>query len=629
MSSFHSRISKNSPLIQKLFYITVKTKQIKSFKLDPFNLEFALVSTDVAGISEKELSILSFLSFFDKFTEPFSIDVVRDYEDLLFYKTIRSCRFDNVIINTSQENPENILPGVSSASTRKWEITEEHPDYCILKDGLYCKTYTLSMLHDDLPPGWIYGLYQYSDAIRIFVEPVPDGKTQSTIANHKSAAATMSSATGMNSTDNISIIKELVLNKKNQKLFFTRINIVLLAADVSSLRSREKEFLQNTKNIPGIETAKHVQKKLLHGTEGQRILMVSSAFHCLIPFVTSELYEEGGILLGENTMTGNPIRWNINNRINRNTVLASTSGSGKTTLAMMIIHAFEKMHHNAFIFGVDPENEYAVLGQNMGFTCVDYSFGKKMGLDLFKMVPDTFAATETLCNALNVPEVDRIIPNMAATTLANLDISHRSFTKFYEIMEKNETDNHALKYFKMLTIPPYSDFFEGEPPKSNKIILSLKNIGSAGGTVHRLITQIALSYAMGRALLMPKIIPKLFMLDEVWMLLQHDSLGNYIQNLSRRGRKYNINLMMATQNIEDMTDNVSARNVLVNSDTVMFLRQSEATAKSLREHFVLSDNAVSYMMRLNRGQALIKYGNSMVPVNILPDDEQLKLFRPR
>ena len=128
---------------------------------------------------------------------------------------------------------------------------------------------------------------------------------------------------------------------------------------------------------------------------------------------------------------------------------------------------------------------------------------------------------------------------------------------------------------------------------------------------------------------MPKIIPKLFMLDEVWMLLQHDSLGNYIQNLSRRGRKYNINLMMATQNIEDMTDNVSARNVLVNSDTVMFLRQSEATAKSLREHFVLSDNAVSYMMRLNRGQALIKYGNSMVPVNILPDDEQLKLFRPR
>ena len=249
MSSFHSRISKNSPLIQKLFYITVKTKQIKSFKLDPFNLEFALVSTDVAGISEKELSILSFLSFFDKFTEPFSIDVVRDYEDLLFYKTIRSCRFDNVIINTSQENPENILPGVSSASTRKWEITEEYPDYCILKDGLYCKTYTLSMLHDDLPPGWIYGLYQYSDAIRIFVEPIPDRKIQSTIANHKSAAATMSSATGMNSTDNISIIKELVLNKKNQKLFFTRINIVLLAADVSSLRSREKEFLQNTKTF--------------------------------------------------------------------------------------------------------------------------------------------------------------------------------------------------------------------------------------------------------------------------------------------------------------------------------------------------------------------------------------------
>lgn len=121
----------------------------------------------------------------------------------------------------------------------------------------------------------------------------------------------------------------------------------------------------------------------------------------------------------------------------------------------------------------------------------------------------------------------------------------------------------------------------------------------------------------------------MIMLDEVWMLLQHESLGNYIQNLSRRGRKYNINLMMATQNIEDMTGNIAARNVLVNSDTVMFLRQSEVTISALKEHFVLSEQAISFLMRLKRGQVLIKYGNHMVPINILPDAAQLELFRPK
>ena len=610
----------------------MKTKT-SSFLLEPFNLEFSSDDSIVTGVSERNILISQFLSLFGKFDEPFSIEIVRDYEELLFHKTVRQCTFDSVIINTTQRDTANIIDktGIqySHTATRKWEIREEHPNYCILQDGLHCKTYTLTGLYDDLQPGWIYQMYQYSDAVRIFIEPVPKEKTRSVISNHKSAAATMSSATKMDTTENIAMIKELVLNKNSEKLFFVRINIILLAEDHPSLIRREKLFLQNTKNIPGIATAKHIQSKMLHGKEGQRILLSTSAFHALIPFSTSELYEEGGALLGENMITGNPVQWNINNRLNRNTILAATSGSGKTTVAMMIIHSFEKMYPNSFIFGVDPESEYSALGQNMGFTYIDYSFGKKMGLDLFRMVPDTFAAAETLCNALNVPEVDRVIPNTAAAQLAKLDITQKSFRKFYDIMNENTDDSNAMKYFKMLTVPPYSDFFEGESPTSRRIILSLKNIGSAGGTVHRLITQIALSYAMGRALLMPKIIPKLFMLDEVWMLLQHDSLGNYIQNLSRRGRKYNINLMMATQNIEDMTGNIAARNVLVNSDTVMFLRQSEATVSALREHFVLSEKAVSFLMRLGRGQALMKYGNHMVPINILPDKEQLELFRPR
>ena len=610
----------------------MKTRQISSFQLVPLNLEFAASSKQLAGVSERDVIISKFLSLFDKLESPFWLDVIRDYEELLFYKTPRYCAFDNTILNITDDNPDNILnsTGVryNRTDTRKWNVIHETPNYCILDDDLYAKSYTLSVLHDDLVPGWVYGLYRHADALRIFVEPIPAEKYQSIISNHKTAAITLSSTLKMDLAENISIIKELVLNKKVEKLYYTKVIPIILAKDLDTLNKKTKSFVQNTKNIPGIDTARHVQSQLIHGNIGQNILMSTSAFHALLPFCTSELYEEGGTLLGENMLTGNPIRWNINNRLNRNTVLAATSGSGKTTLAMLIIHAFESMYPQSFIFGVDPENEYAALGEKMGFEYIDYSFGKKMGLDLFKMVPDSFAAAETLCNALGVPELDRIQPNTAAARLAGIDIADRSFTLFFKYLQ-DSGDEQIIRYFKALASPPYSDFFEGKSPTSNKIILSLKNIGSAGGTVHRLITQISLSYAMGRALLMPKIIPKLFMLDEVWMLLQHDTLGNYIQNLSRRGRKYNINLMMATQNIEDMTDNISARNVLVNSDTVMFLRQSEATIQSLKEHFVLSDRAVSFLMQLERGQALIKYGNNMVPARILPDKTQLELFRPR
>jgi len=616
---------------------------VQSFLLHPFNLEFSSDSTRIAGVSERDILISQFLRLFDGFEGPFYFEMVRDYEDLLFYKTVRNCIFDKVILNTADSHPQTVLnlAGIryEKTDTRNWQILDEYPNYVTLQDGMCCKTFALTSLLDDLRPGWLYDLYQSSDAVKVYVQPVPEEKTRPVIANHRTAQMTLSSASKMDATANIGIIKELVLNKRTEKLFFIKIMMSILAKNPDELKKREQEFLQTTKNTPGIQTAKHVQAKLLQGIVGQKILVSTSAFAALVPFSTSEVYEEGGILLGENMITGNPVRWNINNRMNRNTVLAATSGSGKTTLAMMIIQSFEKMYPQSFIFGVDPENEYVALGQNMGFTYIDYSFGKKMGLDLFKMVPDTFAASETLCNALNIDDASRLHANKAAAVLAKMEISQRSFKKFYQILQDLQPPSFdgpgyskyfdMLQYFEMLSSPPYSDFFEGQPPSSNKIILSLKNIGSAGGMVHRLITQIALSYAMGKALLMPKIIPKMIMLDEVWMLLQHQSLGNYIQNLSRRGRKYNINLMMATQNIEDMTGNVAAKNVLVNSDTVIFLRQSEATVSALKEHFVLSDFAVSFLMKLAIGQALIKYGNHMVPVNILPDKEQLELFRPR
>jgi len=227
------------------------------------------------------------------------------------------------------------------------------------------------------------------------------------------------------------------------------------------------------------------QKKLLDGM-GQKFLTVKSSMYAFVPFLTSELYEDGGFLLGENIDTLHPIQWNPNNRLNRNLVLAATSGSGKTTLAMMIIHAFEKMYPESFIFGIDPESEYKALGDNMGFHYIDYSQGQKMGFDTFKLLPDTITAAETLCDVMNVPELERTLPMLAAAKMSTLPISQRSFFQFYNILQdledKQPHKTQSSAYFEIMNNPPYSHLFEGEPPKNKKMILSLKNMGSPGST---------------------------------------------------------------------------------------------------------------------------------------------------
>ena len=611
-------------------------KNVKSFKLTPFNLWFSS-EKQVAGVSQQNVLTMKFWGLIDKFTQPFSIDMIKDPQTIRYHKDDKQMIFDRVYLNSVEDDVENIIKSANIGYEEvddavQWSDYQNEDDHLVRDiNGVVtlAKCFTLTRLHDELIPGWIYtNIYRHTAGVRIHIEPIPDDKCEVVIRNHSTSSKTMSNVTGLDMTGNIIAIKELVLNKKYEKLFFVSVVPVITGADKKDLDNVTSRFLQATKNVPGIDTAKYIQKQILEGKHAQKILISSSAFQSLIPFHTSELYEPGGILLGWNLLTQNPVRWDINLRLNRNNVLAATSGSGKTTLAMLIIHSFEKMYPNAFIFGIDPEHEYQVLGQKMGFEYIDYSFGKKMGMDLFKMVPDAFNATETLCETLGIPEIERTTANTVAAELAGINMKERSFRKFYELIEE-KNDENLLKYFRTLMNPPYIDFFDGKPPLSNKVILSLKNIGTAGGITHRLITQIALSYAMGKSLMMPKHIPKMIMLDEVWMLLQHGKLGNYIQNLSRRGRKYQINLMMATQNIEDMTNNDAARTVLVNSDTVMFLRQSESTVEALRTHFELSDLAVQYLLKLEKGQSLIKYGNDIVPTKIFVHDELLELFKAR
>lgn len=191
-------------------------KQINSYLLSPKNLLYSSDEKSVSDVSEKDLIVGNFIDFINGLQEPCTIEMVRDYEDLLFHKTIQSCKFDRVILNT----PEDIKPILeqydiqyTKTNTRKWDIQKEYPDYCITEEGLYCKTYVLSVIPGELQPGWIYSVYAMADTVKMHIKPINKDKQKSVINNHKSSKLSEASTTDLVNTDDILAIRELVLKK--------------------------------------------------------------------------------------------------------------------------------------------------------------------------------------------------------------------------------------------------------------------------------------------------------------------------------------------------------------------------------------------------------------------------------
>ncbi len=338
------------------FVKTAKEEKINSYLLKPQNFFYSSQEPSVAEISEQDVLVTRFIDFINGLQRPFSLEMIKDYDDLMFHKSMRRCVFDRVILNTAEDAAAMLDSSdirYESTPTRRREIRDESPGHVILKDGLYCKTYALTAMPSEIQSGWFYHMYSMSDALRLHVCPIPDDKRKSVINNHKSSELSAASTSDLADADDIMAMRELVLKRSdNEGLFLIKISVSILSDSLDGLQKRQRSFEQKTRSRFSLHTSSHVQKSLLDGTIGYPFLVIRSTFAALIPFHTSELDEDGGFLIGVNNKTGHPFQWNPQNRMNKNTVLVAPSGSGKTTTAMMIIHCFEKTYPESLLFGL-------------------------------------------------------------------------------------------------------------------------------------------------------------------------------------------------------------------------------------------------------------------------------------
>ncbi|WP_051688255.1 VirB4 family type IV secretion system protein [Desulfofalx alkaliphila] len=113
-------------------------------------------------------------------------------------------------------------------------------------------------------------------------------------------------------------------------------------------------------------------------------------------------------------------------------------------------------------------------------------------------------------------------------------------------------------------------------------------------------------------------VDKRIVLDEAWFFMKYQDSADFLENLSKRGRKYRTSLVVASQQIEDFLDKKEGRAVIGNCETFILLRQNAALVDHVVETFRLSGGCREYLQSFAPGEAIISIGGNLTAVKITP-----------
>ena len=280
------------------------------------------------------------------------------------------------------------------------------------------------------------------------------------------------------------------------------------------------------------------------------------------------------------------------------------------------------MYPNAFFFFVDIENEYVEFGKRLNFSISEVDANIQLGMDPFNYM-SKYRAASLLADVLSVGKLTRYAMLKAAERDDCVGV--KAMMKIMKENDEKKRTDHC-SHLQILEMGPIRSLLSGKPTMSSSSIIALANSFAVNSDEHRLATRIALEFALQHATKLPKIIPKFIVLDEGWALFKDESTGESVEELARRARKYNVTIILATQNIADILKHPHALTLFNNSDTKIFLQHKSSEKSALTDVLKLSEFEANILIRAKKGEGMIHASENVVRCQFIADDKELEMF---
>jgi len=527
---------------------------------------------------------------------------------------------------------------------------EEQADYLCI-DGVYIRTLFISGYPYVAASGWLDTLVNFNhDAdITYHVHEVDAllalPKLYRKITELESTRRSMireGKIVGSEVTDPLESAQELrdKIQRGQEKLFQMSIYVCLRAQTLAELDKLTKQleatlsarlFYSKVARYQQVEALQSILPRSQDQLKQERNLDSSSAA-LTFPFMSAEMVQESGILYGVNKSNNSLVILDRFSLHNANSIVFAQSGSGKSYATKVEI--LRQLMQGTKVVVIDPEREYKRLSET-----VKGAYIKLSATSEDKINPFDLATTLRTRNNLaeHVQDLIEVVGLMAEGLRPHEKAAvDKALLRIYSDADKQPLLSdlyHELQMLEQLRLCERLDkyvhgslanVFNAQTSIELDNRLVIFDIKDLPESLRQIMMLIISNFVQNQVKAKPE--KRLLVIDEGWMLLEHEESARFVAGLVRRARKYYLGVSIISQQANDFLHSEYGRAIASQSALRILMRQDTTTIKNVVSEFNLSEYEKSFLLTCERGDALVIADQNHVAVKIVASEKEHPLI---
>ena len=280
---------------------------------------------------------------------------------------------------------------------------------------------------------------------------------------------------------------------------------------------------------------------------------------------------------------------------------------------------------------IDPEREYKSLTESVGGTYIKLSAQSEEKINPFDLATTFHSRSDLSEHAQDLTEVISLMAEglssreKAAVDKAILKI-YRAAKTTQPLLEDLYAELHNLGQLKLNErLEKYisgslADVFNAQTNirlDNRLVIFDIKDLPES---LRQIMMLIISNFVQNQVKALPE--KRLLIIDEGWMLLEHEESARFVAGLVRRARKYYLGVSIISQQANDFLRSDYGRAIASQSALRILMRQDTTTIKNVVSEFNLSEYEASFLLTCERGDALIIADQNHVAVKVVASDKE-------